>query len=105
MSTQEIKYDCMSNVRHSHRGYFFSEGAMRFFKSRIDEQQTAYFKDGVYYFISSEKRDNEPRYYTIRRMDKATGQFIEDNDGTIFAFQAWTYLYQAKRELKKFLLI
>ena len=41
--------------------YFFSEGAMRFFRSRVHDEVY-----GAGFFVTSEAAPNEPRFYTVR---------------------------------------
>lgn len=42
--------------------YFFSEGALRFFRSRVHDEVY-----GAGFFVTSEQFDDEaPRYYTVR---------------------------------------
>lgn len=61
-----------SVIEEKHDGYFFSEGAMRFLKSRISA--IAYkTQDGTKaFFVTSEKCCTEPRLYSVRVFDFAT---------------------------------
>lgn len=61
-------------------GYFFSPGAMRFFESRLC--QNVIVRESGYYFVTSEQFVSSegvasPRKYTVRVMDKDTGD-IDD---------------------------
>lgn len=58
----DIKSAC--RVRGSH---WFDPGAMRYFKCRILD--TVYQGTGGVYFVSSEKYNDHPRRYTVRKFD------------------------------------
>lgn len=59
-------YNSVADIERQHRGYWFSLGAKRFFRSRIG--QTVYQGPGGIYFVSSEQFDaSSPRRYTTRR--------------------------------------
>ncbi len=73
-------------------GYFFSDGAKRFFKSRYGE--TVY---GGRYFITSERNDLAPRRYTIRVADDDGG--VDD----VGAFQQYGSHIEARRAIEKML--
>lgn len=57
---------------HEEKGkFFFSEGAMRFFNSRIETRGKLI---GDKYFITSEQFDEKsPRLYSVRSFEKKTG--------------------------------
>ena len=58
--------------------YFFSEGAMRFFRSRVHDEVY-----GAGFFVTSEAAPDEPRFYTVR---------FAQPDGsitTVGEFQQW----------------
>lgn len=67
--------------------HFFDRETMRFFNSRILE--------GVYggrFFVTSERFESDPRRYTVRKYDRATGWVDSASD-----FQAFTTARQAIR--------
>ena len=47
---------------------FFDKGAMRFFNSRVLPSSFTKMDEGVYRFVTSERCDDEPRFYTIREV-------------------------------------
>ena len=59
---------CHNKVSEHH---FFSPDTMRFFKSRVLDE--VYQGPGGFYFVTSEKRDDEPRHYTVRIYNPFTG--------------------------------
>ena len=70
---QEIKD---RNAKHG--GHFFEPATMRFFASRIARQAYLTDAEDMAYFVTSEQftSDNgkpEPRLYTVRVIDMATG--------------------------------
>lgn len=62
----------ISNVERGYRGHFFSEGARRFFNSRIFSDAIL-LSDGSYLFVTSERFEREPRYYTVRHLLTSEG--------------------------------
>ena len=44
---------------------FFDKGAMRIFNSRVLPSSFTKMDEGVYRFVTSERCDGEPRFYTI----------------------------------------
>ena len=85
---EDIKYH---NAETGH--YFFSEGAMQFFASRV--APTLYGKDRNI-FITSEKFDDDTeRMYTVRCIDE-DGQ-IQD----LSEFQQFRYIKTAKKFINK----
>ena len=48
--------------------HFFDKGAMRFFNSRVLPSSFTKMDEGVYRFVTSERCDNEARFYTIREV-------------------------------------
>ncbi len=58
----EIEY----RNRTDNTGHFFDTDTLRFFKSRIGAVR---IKDGVWFFITSEKPPHGPRAYSVRRME------------------------------------
>ena len=73
--------------------YFFSPGAMRFFKSRVGD--TVFQGIGGIYFVTSEKFDwQSPRNYTVRQFNPETGKI-----DTIGDFNELSY-YQARARCK-----
>lgn len=76
-----------NNIRNG--GRWFSKENMRWFNCRINPE-IFYGR----YFITSERYDGEPRYYTIR-------EARPDGDiDTVGEFQAFKTLAQAKKWLK-----
>lgn len=55
----------------SPKGNWFSEGSMKYFKSRMP--QYCYKKDEDYFFITSEKLQDNDRKYTVRKFDRTSG--------------------------------
>jgi len=63
----------MASVKASHKGHWFDEGAMQFFKSRV--ARWGYENGGLVYFVSSEKYDlATPRLYSVRVYDRTTDE-------------------------------
>ena len=92
LSLVELKQS-YKNVRP--QGHWFDKETMNFFKSKIHDE---IFKVGnKIFFISSEKRFDDKRKYTIRVMDN-TGD-IESING----FQAYNSLVTARNDLNKIL--
>ena len=60
-------------------GYFFSEGALRFFKSRIHDEVY-----GSGYFVTSERPPYGPRAYTVRYA-KPDGHIVHVSDFMAFS--------------------
>lgn len=88
----------MSEVIRAHNGYFFSKDTMRFFNSRLP--QSAYEKDGLAYFVTSEKFNHETaRKYTIRKCDLKTGGI-----NTVGDFQAYNSRAKAMAGIKNLLI-
>lgn len=80
--------------------YFFSDNTMRFFKSRVSELcwQTGDIKKyqtNDIYFITSEKRDNYKRLFTVRKSDKS------GDHKTIGEFQQYGSLNEARKAIKE----
>lgn len=78
-----------------HKGYFFSQGAMRFFKSRVADFGFQNEKTEIIYFVTSEKNGNMPRKYTIRAL-LPNGQV-----DTVSAFQEYNTSATANRHAEK----
>lgn len=91
---QYIEVD-MIEIERAHKSNWFHPDTMRFFKSRIGD--TGYKTDNGYYFISSEKRGNENRYYTIRH------QNLDGHIKTVGEFQDYTTKQRALTCLKHIL--
>jgi hypothetical protein len=90
------EYYSMAEIIYANRRlgqHFFSDGAKRFFNSRIG--QSVY---GGRYFITSEQfdRDRSPRLYTIR-------ECINGNIETVGEFQQYETHAQARSAIKKLL--
>jgi hypothetical protein len=80
----------MAWVKRNARGYFFSPGAMAYFKSRLPE--TALRNGDRVFFWTSEQFMDEPRRWTLRRLSLVTGDVT-----TIGEFQAYSTAAQAKQ--------
>jgi len=82
MFTQEI-----SEIKHMTKSHFFDEDTMGFFNSRVESR--ALSKDNkTFYFVTSERYENEPRTYTVRSLEfdgKVTNSNVRTADG--FEFQ------------------
>lgn len=88
------EYYSMQDLQYAHQGYWFSPGAMRFFKSRLGSEVLP-VPDG-WLFVSSERfDDNTPRLYTIRKMDQY-GEISEVGE-----FQQYTSSAAAKRVMRR----
>lgn len=95
MSTEKLKYIPISELERLNTNWF-SVGSKRFFKSLWDNYALKN-EDSIYaYFISSEKHVsyfaniNEPRKYTIRKVNMRNGDFNTNiDDNSIFKFQAF----------------
>lgn len=85
----------IEEIKRKHRGHWFDAGSMRFFKSRLPSY--GYRKGNAIYFISSEKMDEEPRKFTIRKVDE-TGDVSTVGDFNIMSKNT------AKKKLKEILL-
>jgi hypothetical protein len=70
--------------------FYFSRDTMRMFKSRVLSEVFP-TEDGAL-FITSERKDNGPRRYSVRRYFEADGSV--ENVGE---FQAHRTIYQAKK--------
>ena len=82
----------LGNFQSIHKGYFFAESSMRFFKSKV--------YDNLYYdrfFITSEKYQDENRTYTIRVVCPS------DSIETIGEFQKFSTKAAAEKYISKFL--
>lgn len=80
------KLNNLSDVRRVARqtgNHFFDAEAMRFFNSRICEARTRTTFDGTVWFITSERYDDDPRIYNVRRasvaprIDKQGSDFLD----------------------------
>lgn len=90
-----MEYISMAEVKYKANGYFFSDGATRFFNSRYP--QNAYRIGDKAYFVTSEKFDyKSPRLFTVRFLDLKTG-----NVDTLGEFQAYTTKAQALGVIKR----
>lgn len=83
----EIEY---KNRTHD-RGHFFDTDTMRFFKSRIGAVR---IKNGIWYFITSERPPHGKRAYSVRKME------LDGDIETVGEFCSMTS-YQANKLLKK----
>lgn len=63
-------YD-ITDIKRVHRGHWFDEGAMRFFKSRILSE--VYPSKNAVFFVSSEDNGQDGRKYTTRKLELSTG--------------------------------
>jgi len=76
-------------------GYFFTASAMRFFCSRVLWDSLTDAGGGVWLFITSERRDTEPRRYTLHQWTK------EDGTDNLGEFQAHATAAAARRALSE----
>lgn len=81
----EIEY----KNRTKNEGHFFDTDTMRFFKFRIGEVRV---KNGIWYFVTSEKPPHGPRMYSVRRME------LDGDINTVGEFCSLTR-YQANKLL------
>jgi hypothetical protein len=84
----------INKIKELHKGHFFSQGSVNFFKSRFARFAN---KDinGDYLFITSEQTDfNSPRKYTVRRCDS------EGNITNESFFMQFSSLHEAKKRVK-----
>jgi hypothetical protein len=70
--------------------YFFSAGAMRFFKSRLSDSAFWNHDKTVAYFVTSEQGPYGDRAYNVRMWRNGTG-----NISTVGEFQAYATRHQA----------
>lgn len=68
-------------------GHWFDADTMRFFRSRIGKVR---IKDGIWFFVSSEKPPREPRMFSVRRME------LDGDINTVGEFCSMTR-YQANK--------
>jgi hypothetical protein len=92
MSGEKVSIE---EVKRLSRGHFFSDGAMRFFNSRLGLTAWRY-RDG-YLFFTSEKGPDEVRRYSVRFQD-GLGKVHTKGD-----FQAHSTARQAVKEIKRLL--
>lgn len=85
----------IDEVKRLSKGYFFTDGAMKFFNSRLGLTAWRY-KDG-YLFFTSEKGPDQTRRYSVRYQDGL------GNVRTVGQFQAHDTARHAVREIKKLL--
>lgn len=86
----------MSEVKRLHkesRGFFFSQGAMQFFDSRVESDYAKVVGEYAY-FITSEKGPHGPRKYHINKFN------IKSND-VLPIFEDYSTLEVAKRNMDK----
>ena len=69
MTTTKTRYIWNMSDIESRVSQWFSKDTLRFFQSRILHSSFTYVSDTEVYFISSERFDTQPRYYTVRRFD------------------------------------
>ena len=71
-----MQYYSMEDIKRANEEkgfYFFTPGAMKFFKSRFGD--TVFQGIGGIYFVTSEKFDwQSPRNYTVRQFNPETGK-------------------------------
>lgn len=102
---KRISFIGRNTLESMHRGHFFDKGSMRFFNSRIAEygyngilcndKETIY--SDLVFFVTSEKFDyKSPRLYTIRRLNRTTGEII-----TVGEFQAYKTSSGANKKAQK----
>jgi hypothetical protein len=64
-----MKYESICNIKHMHKGHWFDESTMRFFKSKVYE--TVYCGEKNWYFVSSERFSDEvKRLFTVREFER-----------------------------------
>lgn len=71
--------------------YFFSEGAMRFFRSRVHDEVY-----GAGFFVTSEAAPDEPRFYTVRFAQP------DGSISTVGEFQQWASYSAAHATAKRY---
>lgn len=99
MHENEISIDEVKRINAKHGYYYFSQDTMRFFSSKVST--IAYKVGNKAYFITSEQNKlsgNDPRKWTIRAIDLATGRIQ-----TIGEFQEFNSNREAKNQLKEIL--
>jgi len=92
----------IEQVKRAHEeiyhGYWFTDGAKRFFDSRWEETATLIGTKAL--FVSSDQfhdgAHSEPRKYSVRVCDLATGDI-----NTVGEFQAYATAAQARAAIKK----
>ena len=83
----------INKIKELHKGYFFSQGSVNFFKSRFARFANRDV-NGEYLFITSEQSDSSPRKYTVRRCDS------EGNITNESFFMQFSSLHEAKKRVK-----
>lgn len=81
-------------VVREHKGHFFDESALRFFKSRIHFR--AWKLGDTYYFITSEKHRDEPRGWTVRSQTNGQVESVSE-------FQQFDSIKKAQQYLRDYL--
>ena len=81
-----MNYESICNVKHKHRGHWFDDSTMRFFKSKVYE--SVYCGKEFWYFVSSEKSENNPRLFTVRQFNPKTGDIDSYSSFQEFKTQA-----------------
>jgi hypothetical protein len=85
--------DDIKRINQENGHHFFSDGAMRFFNSRVGD--TVFQGNGGVFFVTSEQYDyNTDRKYTVREFNPETG-----NINTVGDFNELTY-QQARAKAK-----
>jgi hypothetical protein len=91
MSKQDINW--VEDIEAMHRGYWFTKGAVRFFKSRICGGGRVF---GGRYFVTSEKGPYGPRAYSVREYDRKN-----DSINTVGKFRGFRTAAQAIARAKE----
>ena len=63
---QVLSIDSLKRCAEALNNHFFTPGAMRFFNSRIGENLYS-VSDSIGFFTTSEKNEDNPRHYSVRR--------------------------------------
>ena len=68
-----MKIDCVANVEHRHKGFWFTPDTIRFWKSKTYNPVYETDDGCQAYFVSSERYGHASRTYTVRVQDIITG--------------------------------
>lgn len=91
----------MRDIERAHRGHWFSQDTMRFFRSRVGSYGYLSQSDGAkVFFVSSEQFDYaSPRLYTVRVQDRATGEISSASEFQQYA--SWSGADRAAQRMAR----
>ncbi len=92
-STNELQIHYENHTANKGRAFWFTPGALQFFRSTFDGQ--VYADSEQFYFVSSEKGPDNKRRYSIRTYNPKTGEI-----DTLGKFQGYNSQTAAKSAIK-----